>query len=385
MDDNDRRYEWCAWLLWALSIIAISCLVIQNPLSHSVVSVYHDASDNWWTRDAIYNGSKGMNYLPQFTILFSPFHALGTPAGDILWRVVSTLCLAWAIRRLIVIVSPQPVSRDFLWGSCFALPVCLGAMRNGQANALFAAVTVLAVVLLMERRWKMAGAALVLAIAIKPLGIVLALLAVFGYRRVILPLVVCTGLLVLLPFAFGPMEYVLAQYAGLVENLRTCSQAGVTRRFANLNGLLQELSIELPGRSISIMSLMGGFGTWVIWLIAGRRLDEPERGLLLVSLATVYLMLFNPMNESNSFVIIAPAIIAVAVRLRQVSNSQIWAWSLASLLLSTWVLPELLRSLDRDSQTWWKPVAAITFIGIVMARTHALVRTNPRIALSHES
>ncbi len=386
MNDKDRRYEWGAWLVWIIPVIVIGVLISLARHRDGTIQIYNEACGNWWARRDIYTGRQGMNYLPHFTLLFSPFYALGMPLCSILWRVVSVLCLAWSLRRLIAIVSPQPCSRDFFWGSLFAMPVCLGAVKFGQANVPFAAITVLAVVLLMEQRWKSAGAALVAAIAIKPLGLVLVLLAMCGCRRVIVPVVVSGIVMLLVPFAFAPPEYALAQYTSLIDNMRDCSQAAVEHRFANLNSIFERLSINLPMPVVSVMNLLAALGTLVVWLFAARRFDEPERGLLLLSLATVYLMLFNPMNESNSFVIVAPAITAVAIRGRQTASNPTWTWSLAVLLVATWVLPEMIYSLDRHSRLWGKPLlAGIGFLVVMVARTRELMRANASGALPPES
>lgn len=377
MNDNDRRYEWAAWLLWIIPVIVVGCLVALNRYPDGTNQIYGDACSDWWARRDIYTGRQGMNYLPQFTLIFSPFYALGMPFGGILWRVISVLGLAWSLRRLIAIVSPHPRSLDFFLGSLLAMPVCLGAVKFAQANVPFAAITTLAVVLLMEQRWKSAGVALVAAIAMKPLGLVLVLLAMCNYRRVILPVLVSGLLMLLVPFAFAPSEYVLTQYAGFIDNMRHCSQAAVEHRFANLNSIFEKLSINLSLPMQSAMNLLAAFGTLVLWLFAARRLAEPERGLLLLSLATVYLMLFNPMNESNSFVIIAPVMTAVAFRCRHTASNHTLAWCLSALLVATWILPELIHSLDRHSRLWGKPLlAGIGFLVVVVVRTRELMRSN---------
>ncbi len=384
MNNNDRRYEWGAWLIWIIPVIVIGIAISLNRYpDNTIQDVYSKACSDWWARCDIYSGQKGyfgrkgMNYLPHFSLLFSPFYALGMPFGGIVWRLASVLCLAWSIRRLIALVSLQPCSRDFFWGSLFAMPVCLGAVKFGQANVPFAAFTVLSVVLLMEQRWKAAGAALMVAIAVKPLGLVLALLAMCGYRRVIVPVAVSGIVMLLMPFAFAPPEYALAQYEGLISNMRNCSQASTEYRFANLNSIFQKLSIELPLSVLSAMNLLAALGTLGVWLFAARRLDEPERGLLLLSLATAYLMLFNPMNESNSFVIVAPAITAVAIRCRQTVSHSSMAPFLAALLVATWVFPELIQSLDPYARMWGKPLlAGIGFLVVVLLRTRELMRIN---------
>ena len=61
-----------------------------------------------------------------------------------------------------------------------------------------------------------------------------------------------------------------------------------------------------------------------LWLMEARRLGEPFRAMFLLALSTSYLMLFNPMNESNSYVILAPALGLWAVAaIPGVSNPQV--------------------------------------------------------------
>ena len=382
MRDNDRRYEWLAWMVWVIPLIPICTKVALASQSINVIEVYSQACDHWWARSDIYIGRIGMNYLPIFVMMFSPFNALGMPQGDILWRIVCLLCVAWSVRRLITLVTPQPSSRIFLWASVFVMPVCLGAVRFGQANEPFAAATALAAVFLIERRWKMAGTAIATAIALKPLGIVLALLAMCGYRRVIIPVVVGIFAILLIPFAFGPPEYVLAQYQGLISNMRDCSDVTThNRQYANLNGIFQALSIHMPSTAMKVLTLSAAFGTLILWLFAARRVEEPERGLLLLSLATIYLMLFNPMNESNSFVIVAPAIIAVAVRCHQSENGEALSRFLVSMLFCTWLLTDLIHMVDLNARMWGKPLfAGIGFLVVVLFRTRSLMRSEPALS-----
>jgi hypothetical protein len=237
----------------------------------------------------------------------------------------------------------------------------------------------------MEQRWKSAGVALVTAIALKPLGLVLALLAVCGYRRVIVPVVVSGIVMLLTPFAFAPPQYALSQYFALIDNMRDCSQVAVETRFANLNSIFQRLSIEVPLPVLSAMNLVAALGTLVLWLFSARRLAEPERGLMLLSLATVYLMLFNPMNESNSFIIVAPAIIAVAIRSRQTAGHQNVVWLLAALLVAMWVLPELIYPFDESSRKWGKPLlGGVGFLVVFLSRARELMRTDPVGVLRQE-
>ena len=61
----------------------------------------------------------------------------------------------------------------FFWATVVAMPLCMTSLRNGNANALFGGVTLLAIVALVNRRWWLALGLMALVTAIKPLGVVL--------------------------------------------------------------------------------------------------------------------------------------------------------------------------------------------------------------------
>ena len=108
------------------------------------------------------------------------------------------------------------------------MPLCLAALRYGQANAMLAALILHAGACLSRGQWWRASALMVLAFATKPLGIVLPLLAVTVYaplrwrlssrsrRPGIVPLPVHAGRL-----RNGPAPRIPRQYPALRNKPRT--------------------------------------------------------------------------------------------------------------------------------------------------------------------
>jgi hypothetical protein len=95
------------------------------------------------------------------------------------------------------------------------------------------------------------------------------------------------------------------------------------------------------------------------WWIGSRRLGEPHRVLTLLGLSAGYLMLFNPRTETNSYVILAPAIAVLAARLVAVESSRV-GWMLAALALA-------LGNSGMGNPIWpltkiWPPVMALAFL-----------------------
>ncbi len=365
---NDRWLTLWGAALWIAALAVIGVIVAIDPLSRTLLPLYHASAARWWEGADIYvRGPNGLNYLPHFAILFSPFHWLGVPAGDIAWRLVSGAWLAWGLRRLLLAAGLGP---HFLWGTVLALPVCLGAMRNGQANVAFAAATVEAAIWLIRGRPWPAAAFLVAAVAVKPIGLATLLLAPAVYRRMGLPLAVSLVLLAAFPFNFADPGYVIEQYRDFWHNIAACS-AVAENRFANVFGIMRALGFEPAGEISTALSLCGALLALGLWLAVGSRAAEPDRGPFLLAIATSYLMLFNPMNESNSYVIAAPAMAAMSLRWLHQPARRTQGWALGAIMLSIGFGPTIAAGagagFGRGFALWWKPLVTLVFLGMVAA------------------
>jgi len=366
---NRRRALMAAVLLWTVPMFVVAALVIHNPLRHTVtLGSYHPSAENWWAGRSLYVGPSGMNYLPQFAVLYSPFHFLPLKWSEVLWRFCAAATLAgglWLLSRALFSAEPEG---PFLWATILALPLCLGALRNGNANAIFGGVTLLAVVATLQQRWWLAVGWMVLATAIKPLGVVLFLLAAIHYAPVARRLPAALFGLALFPFFFGRPDYVLAQYREAWRNLHACA-AVTENRFADFNGVLRTLGAPLsPGPSTGVRLLAGGV-TALIWRWGARRLNPGLGCLGLYALATAYLMLFNPMNEVNSYVILAPALGAWGAwfLFSDETGGRRFGWGLVVMALSMGLLPVVVRPFFGNRfALCWLPCMTILFVGALI-------------------
>jgi len=342
--------------LWVLALLVVSVMVARDPERRSVTPVFHLASERWAARHDLYSDPRGFHYLPQFALLFSPFHALPVPAGDILWRALSVLAVVAGLGAIARLARPADAGRTYLVAAVLALAPCLGGVRNGQTNLAFGGVCLLLAAALAEDRWKTAAACIVLLVALKPLGVVVALLAPWSYPRLRAPLLVGLALLGALPFGAAPPAYAAAQYRSATAHLAGWS--GTTEnRFADVTALLRAVGVSLsPGAAFALRAVAGA-ATLALWLRAASRSREPWRALTLVLLATAYLMLFNPMTEKNSYAIAAPVLaLAAAVLLADPATRRAGIF-LAAVLVSVGVLPELLWRVTRDFGLWWDPLS----------------------------
>ena len=132
---------------------------------------------------------------------------------------------------------------------------------------LFAALLIHAGVCLCEQRWWLAVALLLGAIVIKPLAIVMLMLAVFVYRSLIWRIALGVVVVAALPFLFGPYHYVGGQYQACWAHLRECTLV-TENRFADMNGFFRAIGTPLGGGLSQIIRVLAGgltLGALVVW------------------------------------------------------------------------------------------------------------------------
>jgi hypothetical protein len=367
---QNKRFAFVsALVLWTVPMLVIATLVFHDPLKHTVtLGSYHPSAENWWARQNLYVGPSGMNYLPHFAVLYSPFHFLPLRLSEILWRFCAAAFLAGGLWSLARELFGPAAERPFLWATILAMPLSLGALRNGNANAIFGGVTLLVFVTILQKRWWLAVGWMVLATALKPLGVVLLLLASIYYAPVARRLPAAILGLAIFPFFFGRPDYVMSQYAAAWNNLRTCAVVN-QHRFADLNGIMRTVGAPLSPRVSTLVRILSGGVTAIAWLWGARRLNPALRCLWLYALATAYLMLFNPMNEANSYVILAPALGAWGACF--LFNEQLdgWrlGWAVVCMTLGMSLLPDILRPIFGNYfALFWLPFMTILFVAMLL-------------------
>ncbi len=354
--------------LWVVPMVVIGVMVSAHPGKRSVTSVYHDAVDHWWAQESLYSGFD-YHYLPHFAVLFTPFHLLPIPAGDLLWRFLAAGLIMGGLWRLCRSFAGPETPKWFLTATLVSLPLSLPALRNGQANAMLAGFFLYAISSLPRGQWWIATLCLVLGIAAKQLGIVLLLLAVVVYAPLRWRVVIALMVLMILPFLFGHTTYVVGQHRQALVHLQDCVVV-TQHRFADINGLLRTFGTALPPEVSKIVRLLAGGVTLGLWWLGAHRLKEPLRAVWLYALAAVYLMLFNPMTEANSYAIIAPALGAWAAWFLfgpAQEKTRTLGWSVVSIALTMGILPNLLRPwFGNHFALFWYPAMTMIFLAMLI-------------------
>ena len=162
---KQNLYLLAALAAWTAAVLIITILVCRAPLERSVTPVYHEAVEKWLAGKQLYS-EYSFHYPPQFIFVFMPFHLMPAPIGDIIRRIVSTGLLVWSLLENYRPLTSSTKKR-LSAATWIALLPSLAAMRNGQANVIFAAFTTLAASSLALSRWWPASLYLIGAVAMK--------------------------------------------------------------------------------------------------------------------------------------------------------------------------------------------------------------------------
>ncbi|HRI92561.1 MAG: DUF2029 domain-containing protein [Candidatus Accumulibacter sp.] len=370
---NEKHWRIAAWAIWLLPAALVVAIVVTAPLSRSVTEIYHGAVTHWWSLQPVYSGSVGFNYLPLFLPAFGLFAWLPLELGEILWRWAALAGLGVGLWRCTGPITTTSTGRYplFVLVSLLSLPIGLSAIRNGQSSAQLAACLVLAAACLQQRRWSAATVWLCLALVCKPLAIPAIGLAVMAFPRLWWRALLGVLVVLLAPYLLAPSAYVHALYAAFATNLMDCFHPP-DRTFADVNGVLMAFNVQLAGAPSLIVRVASGVAmALAIWFTA-RLAGDFRRVLLWLGFSTSYIMLFTPMNEANSYVMLAPALgLWAGWFLDRGETRMVHTFVLLSvsiLLLADVIGLVLGKGVRNEFDKFWSPLMTFVFLAILVAQ-----------------
>jgi len=233
-------------------------------------------------------------YSPTFALLFAPFAALPFAPALLIWSLLNSLLLWYAVRRLL----PDRQATSAL--ALVYLEV-LFAMQYTQSNGLVTALILLAFLALEQGRQPRAALLIGLDAFIKIFPLGAAALALFHPRRwrfTLLLAAVGAGL-ALLPLVVIPPHELVAQYRSWLA-IEVSDASRVNRGDSVMQYLHQWVGMDWPNWPLQLA------GTLVLLApIAVNRARWSDRAFRLRFLCSLllYLVLFNHQSERASFVI----------------------------------------------------------------------------------
>lgn len=301
----DRLAIPVALLAWLVPLAVISAAVIRDPVHRSLDPLYRSAFDAWRDSRSAYVGYGGVNYLPTFFSIYGPFEAMPQPWGQLLWRWLAAVGFAHALWLLLGSMERPRLARGFLLLTLVSLPITLGAIQIGQANAWLGVALLYAAAGLARRGPWLAAISLGFGLAVKPLMIAAMGLVAVLRPRIVPAMAIATAGFLALPFLQQSAGFVASEYRASVDNLTGSCLWVEEDRFADLNGVFRALGMPIEPAISAWLRVAAGLALAGLTLAIARRarrLDDRELGWLWWLAATAaYLMLFNPMTESNGY------------------------------------------------------------------------------------
>ena len=408
-DRRDRDMRRATWVLWVVVGLVVCILVARSPEKNTVTLNFRTAAQSWWAGENLYpSGVAGFLYFPQSAILYTPFTWGPVVIGELLWRVV---CLAlfttglWRIVRLLAEPWPRLDARSagahaidaspshglwtllrdartspglaFLVASLCCLPLAASNLRNGQFNLPLAALMLHAAADLALGRWWRAVLWLCLMTALKPLGLVMVLLAAVIYPRTSWRLAIGLLAVAALPLLHRHPGYAMEMYRASMQTLESASKVELGHG-QDLRGILAAMNIEVPLIVLTAVRLAAAPLMLAMAWLAKRRWGEPAGALYMLAATAIYLTLFNPRCEGLTYAVLSPAIGAFLITATPPARGR-WAMGL---LTAVAVVVAVSQVFTGGPNSWMRPTAGLVLLGLIVAwlvrgiRAAGLPRTN---------
>jgi len=362
-----------AWFLFAL---IVGIVVAVQPDKHTVTPEYRQASEKWWagTQSLYTTDQGGYLYLPQAAILYTPYQLLPKRVGEPLWRLTGLGLLALGLWRVSKLLDPSQKERLFLAATLLVIPSALSSARNGQVNLPLAGLFLLFVADLASFRWNSATLWLLLGVLLKPIALAPALLAAACFAplrlRLIGGFVICLAAAYLHPSS----SFVTAEYHHFFQKFILAGSPLVKDNFSDFFGMLWHWGIHPAPMIISGCRALAAGLTLLFALLAMRRFSGNQllQAFAVMLLAVLYLMLFNPRTEENSYVMLAGFTALLAARDFVSGMTQRGKWlAIFSLLLAV----ENYGFIYHLTKIWFKPLISSLFLVILVREKFSLVQS----------
>lgn len=364
-----------ALIVWA-GFLCVVCLIILSKLGiHTNTPYYMLGAYRWMhSLDLYTHTGQGFIYLPPAAIFFIPLTYLSSfsfPIEEIVWRILSGIFFIYGLYRFVKYVDMQNAPKIFLIATIVSIPITFSVIRNGQFSVIIMALTMLALVNIAEEKWWWATALLVIGLALKPTMIVVLLLVWILYRPLWWRIPVGLLGIFFAPFLFQNPHYVMQQYLNSLTMLNEVANVGsVETTWAQIFGLLAQIKIVFARHVQDIIRFGFAVVTLFACYIAKKKYSQPYTILFIYTLATIYLMLFNPRTENTDYGMLAPAI-GILLSMFWLQKRKIEFVVLVLIAIGISGCYYFSHLITPDSGNWFAPLMTILF-AVVVARIYMI-------------
>lgn len=318
---TDRRVlglsvgSWVAVWVWAALVLGVlGRAAFASADSQSVVPVYLKAGERWLAGDGLYALRSGeldvYRNPPGVAALFAALSLLPAKPAALLWRVLGIGLFAGGLRHFLRHAAPDVRTdrqRSDFW--IVAAVVVLLSFNNGQVNLFIVAGVVWGVALAAEGRWWAAAFGFAFATWLKIYPLAAGLLACvveptkLGWRMAI-ALAVLFGL----AFVCQHPQYVWDRHVEMAQTLQEDDRtAGGFARCPRDWTMIPRVwfGVAMPRQVTLPVACLSGVGLAACVYLRRRTADVWPR---VMCLGLLWLTLFGPATELNTYGLLAPAV-----------------------------------------------------------------------------
>ena len=338
-----QRCPWIGWVAWGIFVVAV--LVRTHPRRFaSTFAAYLDAAQRLWAGQQVYDPATlgDFLYFPLTLLIYVPFTLLDRVTAATLATLLGAVFFTWACTMLTVALLPR--ERRMIDAIALAgvpllinIPAAWLNFKGVQAQVPMTAAMMAACVAMIGSRWRVASFWLFVAIAMKPLAIVMVLLCGALVREMRLSLIGAVAAAILLPFAFLDWSYLAAQYQAMAVKLWHIATAPPAEWIyqADFSTMVRGLGVPLPAGAALGVRIVAALGTLALAWRVRRDGGTKSFAFAVLVLSGCYITLFGPRNEFLSFVVLTPALAVLAglMLMRNDADGRGWLLILAALML----------------------------------------------------
>ncbi len=341
VSDFFRRYPWLGWAAWI--VFCLIALARTHPRRFaSTYTYYLEAAERLLAHQQVYDPHTlgAFLYLPVSLLILAPLTkvspVLGAALSTLLYAVVFSLG-CYALASVLFEKTARKPSAPQIAGLVLLIniPAAWFNFKGVQSQSIMTGGMMMAAAAIAREQWLRASVWLIVATAFKPLALVMAFLCFLFCPRMRIPLVVGVAALLLLPFLFFDVHYVVELYTDFFLKLMSISTAPVEDwpYRADIATLLSAIGIEVSGaasivvRALAVLPLV-----YVVWQ-ARKAKDLKAFAFALVFFSACYVNLFSPRNEFLSFILVTPSLALIAFLFLQRDEADWRGWLLIALAL----------------------------------------------------
>jgi hypothetical protein len=291
----------------------------------------------------------------------------------VVWRLVNIGVFAIGIYFFGRLAGERSGKELFPLMTLVSIPLAWDCARNGQANLIITGLMLLSIVDVAKGRWWRATLWLMLGVAFKPLTLVLVLLLMAIDRPMTWRLTVGLAAFSLAPFLTQHPAYVLQQYASCLRNMSAASHFAITApQWTTPFSALRIVGINVPEQVQTAIRLAAALSTLALCWVARRRHNAAQSAVFVFSLAILYLMLFSPRTENNTYAMLGPALAVFLAKDYLIEKRMAAAILLISMSLALVGSFKIERLIAPHAQKiWLSPIIAACFTVYVISRLFA--------------